>query len=361
MAGIRTPIFKMTVGTINFDSKPNHQKVVSIEVDLQSDAASSFKVILDDSDGDFSSGSLKIKEGDACTIQLGLLETSGLNQVIEGQVTNVKANRKDGSRKIVEVSGFDGLQMLTRGKKRRSWESIKDSDIASIIAGECGLGSGKIEDSGIIQPFVSQNNITDLEFLYERARRIGFEVKVIERDLAFRKAQKDDTGVEIRWDGAKATKDTSVLQKIKFDATTMDQVQKVVVRGYDPKSASPIIAECSSVEGGSMGGQQDAVQRAQAHGVDTTIQVSDQPIYSQEEAQRLAESILNQHADNYMTGHGTCEGNSKIQCGRVVTLKDVGAEMEGQYYISSCKHIFKTGSASGAGYWTEFQISRSGR
>jgi phage protein D len=141
----------------------------------------------------------------------------------------------------------------------------------------------------------------------------------------------------------------------------MDQVQKVVVRGYDPKSASPIIAECSSVEGGSMGGQQDAVQRAQAHGVDTTIQVSDQPIYSQEEAQRLAESILSQHADNYMTGHGTCEGNSKIQCGRVVTIKDVGAEMEGQYYISSCKHILKAGAESGSGYWTEFQISRSGR
>jgi phage protein D len=187
MAGIRTPIFKMTIGTINFDGKPNHQKVHSIEVDLQSDAASSFKVMLDDSDGEFSSGKLKIKEGDACTIQLGLLETSGLNKVIEGQVTNVKGNRKDGSRKVVEISGFDGLQALTRGKKRRSWENIKDSDIASIIAGECGLGSGKIEDSGIIQPFVTQNNETNLSFLYERARRLGFEVKVIERDLAFRK------------------------------------------------------------------------------------------------------------------------------------------------------------------------------
>jgi phage protein D len=362
MLGVKTPTFDITLGVSNFNFKNESmfKRVKEINVDLQSDGASSFKLLLDDSDDAFATGKISVKEGDKCVIKLGYAETS-LAQIIEGNVTGVKTNRRDSSHKVFEVTGFDGLQALTRGKKRRSWEQIKDSDIAGIIAGECGLGSGKIEDSGIIQPFVAQNNITNLAFLYERARRIGFEVKVEGRDLAFRKAEKKATGVTIRWDASKADNNTCILQKCNFDATNMDQVQKVVVRGYDPKSASPIIAECSRVEGGTMGGQQDAVQKAQSCNLDTTIQVSDQPIYSQEEAERLAESILNQHADNYLTGHGACEGNPEIVCGKTVKLADIGSEMDGEFYITGAKHTLKAGGSGGAGYWTEFQISRSGR
>jgi len=359
MAFIRTPDFELSLGTLDFSSKDMKSLVKSIEVEQLSDGASSFKILLDDANDTFANGTRKILEGDKCVIKMGFVET-GVSQVIEGTVTGVKENRKEFGRKIYQVNGFDGLQALTRGRKRRSWEDIKDSDLAGIIADECGLGHD-IEDSGIIQPFVAQNNVTDLAFLYERARRIGFEVKVEEKNLVFKKPQKSNCGLTLRWDANKADGNTCLLQRCDFDSSTMNVVDKVVVRSYDPDTAQAIIASSSTVEGDSMGGSHTATDLASIANPSTTVQYSDQPVYSEEEAEALAKSLLNQRADNYLTGRGSCQGNAGLKCGVAVNILDIGSEMEGEYYITSAKHTLKAGGGKGFGYWTSFTISRSGR
>jgi len=45
---------------------------------------------------------------------------------------------------------------------------MKDSDIISTIAGDWGL-TPDTEDSGTVYPYVYQNNLSDLEFVLERA------------------------------------------------------------------------------------------------------------------------------------------------------------------------------------------------
>ena len=358
MGSVRTPDFELSLGTNDFSSKDMKSLVKSIEVEQLSDGASSFKIMLDDAKDIFSTGSKKIREGDNCVIKMGFVET-GVSQVIEGIVTGVKENRKEFGRKIYQISGFDGLQALTRGRKRRSWEKIKDSDIAGIIADECGLGRD-IEDSGIIQPFVVQNNVTKLAFLYERARRIGFEVKVEKKNLVFKKPLKTNCGITIRWNAKEADGSTSLLQSCDFDTTTMNVVDKVVVRSYNPDTAQPIIASSSTVEGEGMGGKV-ATSIASIANPSTTVQYSDTPVYSEEEAEALAKSLLNQRADNFLTVRGSCQGNAAIKCGSTVNILDIGAEMEGEYYITSAKHSLKAGAGQGFGYWTSFTVSRSGR
>ncbi len=355
---IRTPNFKMTLGTVNFDDEDIKSRVRTIVVNQESDGASSFKIQLDDYDDAFAKGKFTIREGDQCVISLGYYEEE-LNQVIIGNVTSVKANRKEYSRKLYEVSGFDGLQALTRGRRRRSWEQIKDSEIAELIAGECGLGAD-VDDSGIVHPYIVQNNVNNLTFLYERARRLGFEVKVVDRNLVFKRATKTSSGVTLRWNVDGRDGDTSILQRCNFDTSTMNVVEKVVVRGYDRDTGKPIIASSSDLLRQNMG-DTDATSYAQAYNLDTTIQISDQPVNSTEEAEKLAQSILNQRDNNFLTGRGSCEGNSKLTCGKTVNIKDIGAEMDGEYFISSCRHTLKAGTTTGCGYWTEFSISRSGR
>jgi len=356
---VRTPDFNISLGVFDLSSTECRRRVKTVEVELLSDAPSSFKIILDDADEFFSKATKgKINEGDKCTISLGFVET-GLNQVIEGKITGVKGYKKDSARRTFEVSGFDDLQLLTRGRKRRSWENIKDSDIAGIIADECGLGRN-FDDSGIVQPFVVQNNISNLAFLYERARRIGFEVKVIGRDLVFKKPEKADTGVTLRLDATKGDGAT-ILKTCDFDTSTMNVVDKVVVRSYDPDTAKAIIASSSNVNGGTMGGSNTGASKSTIANTGTTIQVSDQPVYSEEEAEKLAESILNQRADNFMTGKGSCEGNSTLKCGSIVKILDVGSELEGEYYLTQVKHELKAGYGEGFGYWTSFNVSRTGR
>lgn len=360
---VRTPNFKLSLGSVDFSNRGKKKYVQSIEVDQTSDGPSSFKIILDDSDNTFSEGgSCKIREGDACKIELGFIETE-VKQVIEGLVTGVKANRKEYSRMLYEITGFDGLQALTRGRHRRSWENIKISDIVSTIAGECSL-SADCDDTGSPVPFVVQNNLTNLAFLQERAKRIGFEVKVEERRLVFKKPQKTDSGLTLCWKpnySYRSDTKECLLQRCDFDTTTMNVVNKVVVRWYDEKAAKPIVAESTDISGGNMAGDATAGERASSNNPETTIQISDTPVYSQEEAETLANSVLNQRADNYLTGKGSCEGNAGLKCGVMVKIRDIGKEMDGEYYITKAKHVLKVGNGQGFGYWTQFEVSRSGR
>ncbi|MCL2325077.1 MAG: hypothetical protein FWC40_01035 [Proteobacteria bacterium] len=360
---VKTPNFYLELGGIDFSSPKLKQRVTTIEVDQVSDGASSFKILLDDGDDAFATAKFgQIKEGDRCVIKLGYYET-GLTQLIEGDVTGVKIERKEYARKIFVITGFDGLHLLTRGRFQRSFEEMKDSCLAQLIAGECGLGCDA-EDSKIVHQYIVQNNVCNLVFLQERAKRIGFEVKVEGKKLVFKKPSRVETGVTLRWDGSKATNNTRILQRCDFNATTMNVPEEVVVRSYCPRTAKPIIESATKADlNGQMGGSDVAPDLAKdaAKGVGTRIQISDQPVASAEEAKALAVSILNQRTDDFLTGKGSCEGEPDVSCGRIITLLDVGSEMEGEYYVTNATHSLKVGSGSGGGYWTAFGIKRNAR
>ena len=113
MANILTPDFKLKIGTTDFSNQPNKRRVSEMTVEQLSDGASSFRIVLDDSDEAISDGKISILEGMECTVEMGFAE-SGTKQVIKGYVTGVKPKRSEFSRKMFTVTGFDGLSKLTR-------------------------------------------------------------------------------------------------------------------------------------------------------------------------------------------------------------------------------------------------------
>jgi phage protein D len=362
MSSINAPDFKLTLGTTDFTDDLK-SAVISIEVEQVSDGASSFRVELDDYYADFADGKKEIKEGMSAQIELGY-EGTGTKKVIEGIITGIGTRRQGGSVHYV-VTGFDGLQALTRGRKRRSWEDMKDSDIASDIAGECGL-EADVEDSGIVNPYVAQNNRTNLDFLMERARRVGFELKVEEKRLVFKKPDfSSDSVATLCWDVKNCDPDDEksvLLARCDLRSSTRGVVKKVVVRSYDPASAKEIVGSAETIDGGTMGGSSNAADAAASNNPDTTIQISNIPVASQEEAERIAASILNERANSFMTGRALCDGCSDICCGKKVTFKGLGNGLDGEYYVTSAKHTFKTGSTgNNFGYRTEITVGRSGR
>lgn len=136
----------------------------------------------------------------------------------------------------------------------------------------------------------------------------------------------------------------------------MGVVDEVVVRSYDPKTAKAIVASSKTLNNGSMGGKKSAADYASANNPSTSIQISDENVYSAEEAEKLANAILNERASNFIVGNGACQGDGRIQPGKVITLDSIGADMDGDYYVKSARHLYR----SSKGYSTAFQISRSG-
>ena len=121
MSGIYTPDFKLTIGSVDFSEAPLRNRVNEITVETLSDGASSFKIVLDDSDDRFSAGDTALQEGMECVVQMGFVETE-IVQVIKGYVTGVKPKlpqdvHSDGFRWLVEADSRSQTSFV--GKHQR--------------------------------------------------------------------------------------------------------------------------------------------------------------------------------------------------------------------------------------------------
>ena len=145
-----------------------------------------------------------------------------------------------------------------RSRRSRSFTNCKDSDIAGQIASEYGLRPN-VEDSGVTLPYILQHNQPDLEFLSIRARRIGYEVAVEDRDLLFRSRHIDASP-------ALTLHREVELLSFRPRLSTLGQVTELEVRGWDPAQKKEIVGRGAAGDvpmlmAGSASGPADLVPR----------------------------------------------------------------------------------------------------
>lgn len=364
MSVINPPSFRMTLGEVDFQGAEFNRLVMKISVECVADGPDSFTVELDDSQ-DLWLGKYKgkIKEAGSAKIKLGY--TGGpYDEVMDGTITKIEARRFSKEKKVFIVKGFDYMHFLTREQHRRAWLNVKDSDIASELAREAGL-KAKVEDTGVTHDYIMQNDVSNLEFLYERAQRAGCEVDCVGKDLIFERPKPKSPVCKLIWDASnfnRKSKDQVLVKDCKFSTNTMGQVKKVVVQHYDPATAAMIEGSSEDVVGGSMGAEKTGADRTSesANADQTTKYVTDQPVRSVEEAEKLAWAILNKQAGMFVTAEGECEGCGKIIPGELVGMDAFGDSMDGDYFVTRAVHTFQTGG-DGYGYTTEFEIRRTGK
>jgi phage protein D len=360
MAVLGTPSFRMTLGEINFESKLDvKNRVIKIEVNCIADNYDKFSVELDDSDGKFLKDYRgQIKESGTAKIALGY---SGKDyfEVMDGYITKIEARRLSREKMIVVVSGCDYLHKLTRGQHRRNWFNKKDSEVATEIAGEVGLDSSGVEASSVVHLEILQNNTTNLTFLFERATRCGFEVDCIGKKLIFARPKKKSPVCDLIWDHSNfvASNPQHVLvQSCDFETETSGQIKKVVVQGYDPATNAMIEGSSDSIVAiGS--GKEGPARAAENAPEDQTVKVvTNQPVRSVEDAEKLAWSILNQQAGFFVKADGECRGYGKIKPGEIVKMDAFGDGMDGDYIVTGATHTF---DAVDKGYITQFELRRT--
>jgi phage protein D len=245
------------------------------------------------------------------------------------------------------VRGYDRSHRLMKQKKTKSYLRMKDSDIARQIASDSNLDA-KVEDTGVAHEYVLQHNQTNLEFLQQRAERIGYEIFVQAKTLCFR--PRSISGAE-----------TLVLRReielLEFypRSTTMNQVADVTVRGWDPKQKKEFVAksQAGDVRGrlGATSGPA-AMQRSFAGARSLTAR---SPVSSQAEADKVAAGLLNEMALCHVTGDGVCIGRPDLRPGRLVKIEGIGRRFGGLYYVTSTEHAY----SKGRGYRTAFSVKRN--
>ncbi|HBB31836.1 MAG TPA: type IV secretion protein Rhs [Cyanobacteria bacterium UBA8803] len=280
-------------------------------------------------------------------------ETEKQDYVLEGEITAMETNFTSESQAPMVIRGYDISHRLWRGRYNRSFQNKTDSDIVRDIAGQVGIPTGTIDESGGpygygdiggANGYIFQENQTNLEFLRERAARNGFELFVQDGKLNFCKPKVNET-LELKW--------LENLHSFRVQVSSAEQVSEVEVRGWDYKQKQPII-ETANKERVFTKTKYDQGSKTSTSfkGKPPTPKmiVVDQPIFSGTEAKKMAQALCDELGGEFVHAEAKAEGNPKIRPGRVVKLLNMG-NYSGDYYVTETHHIVEEGD-----YTTEFSV-----
>jgi phage protein D len=289
----------------------------------------------------------KFKMGQDLKIYFGDADLRSDEPVFAGEVTAMELDVGLSGAIMMRMRGYDRAHLLHRGRINKVFLQVKDSDIAEQIAGELGLQTD-VEPTPGVHKYVHQHNQTNWEFLQSRAARYGFELQVWDKTLSFKPPPRSQPApVDLAWH--------EHLISFRATMTTGDQVNKVEVRGWDPVNKKEVVGVASSPEhlpvldeGETNGG---SVAQT-AHHRETKVVIVDHPVYDQEEAQQLAQTILNERAGGFITAQGVAEGDPHLKLGGEVNLKNVGKQFTGKYRITQISHRYEP-----EGYKIDFEVT----
>jgi phage protein D len=284
--------------------------------------------------------------GNKIEIRMGYVDQ--VETMISGEITALHPRYFSNEAPRMSVQGYDRLHRFRRGKKTRSFLQMKDSQIAEQVANDIGL-TPDVEDTEIVHQYIVQNNLSDIDFLMQRARRIRYELIVEDQTLKFRKAANHlGKTVELEY-----TKD---LKHFYPRLSTLRQVSEVKVRGWNPASKEAILGvarsgdETTRMQGNNIGA--DIAENAFG---ETAASIVNIPIYSQSEAEQIAKAKFNDMNIDLISGEGEAVGNMAIRAGFTIQIKGLGERFSGLYYIKSTEHLI----SPQVGYITKFSVVRN--
>lgn len=267
-------------------------------------------------------------------------------ELMTGEITALEPDFTEGTQAILTVRGYDRSHRLHRGTHSRAFTQATDSDLATRIAQEAGLRTD-VDSTTQVYGHVLQYNQTDMAFLRSRAKRIGYEVYARDQTLYFKRPGSAPAGptVKLEWGDR--------LKVFRPRLTLAEQIDEVVVNGWDPKTKTEISGSATHSQAAPQIGESrsGADLAANAFGSGQRIVVN-WPVTSQAEAETVAQAIYDEISGSFIEAEGRCFGAPKLKAGTTVELTALGQKFGGKYFVTSATHIY---SADGD-YHTEFSV-----
>jgi phage protein D len=335
--------------------------VIDLKVTLAKESIGSFQLTInnwDDKRLEF-----KYSEGDTFAlgnrvhVKLGYVDR--LVSVMRGIVTSLAPQFPESGPPTLTVGCQDSLVKL-RGRRpgegeQKSYVDQCDWEIAQAVAQRNRLRFQATEDDVLRHELVTQGNLDDAEFLIERARCVEYDC-FIEVDpesgedvLNFIRPADGRDGRPVRvytFEWGKS------LISFSPTLTAVDQVGRITVRGWDPRTKAAIeyTATPEDLPGlGTGGSSGPGIARDRLD--DRQDVVVDMPVFSTEEARQRAISLLRRRANVFRTGSGQVIGLADLRPGDNVELLKLGKRFDGTYNVKKVEHTL-----GAAGFTTRFDV-----
>ncbi|MER7049327.1 phage late control D family protein [Streptomyces jumonjinensis] len=368
------PEFEVRIEGLEMDPATKND-VIDIKVNRDIDQMSGFDLTLnnwDDTRLTFKhSDSPAFRLGGRVSVRLGYADQ--LLTVATGTISTLSPRFSDGGPPTVAVSGVDGLLRLKDRKpaenETKIYRNLPDWRIAEQIAQRNQLRI-QVTREGPTHDQVVQKNQDDASFLMERAKRLDFDCYILpdassgEDTLYFIRPTDGRDGRPIRVyrlayapglaTGPAAQPAGLIPNLLDFTPTLTlsQQVSKVTVRGWDPRTKQPIAFTATAENlpaGSNTADGQSGPQAAESTLGGRQDVLVDAPVTSDQEARELAVSLLRERAYEFITATGRVAGLPELRPGDNLEIYGLGRRFSGTYFVKRVEHTLNT-----SGFFTQF-------
>jgi uncharacterized protein involved in type VI secretion and phage assembly len=277
--------------------------------------------------------------GGKLEVRLGAKEKQATETLFKGDIVTLEPSFGSGGVALL-VRAFDRAHLLHRSRAVRTFQNQTASDIVTAVCRDHGL-SAQCEASGGPFEFMMQDNVTDWDFIWQLAERVGFEFVVEDTTAKFRRPGSGDT-VELEW--------PKTLISFNPRVTAVQQVKSVSLATHDPKTKQKIEKTTNystALQVAQIGLDRNAVTKEFN---EAKVHIATEPVKSASEAEALTKALMAKLAMGYVAAEGAAFGNTKIKAGTMLQVKGVGEKFSGKYRVASATHILR----GGGNYMTTF-------
>ncbi len=300
-----------------------------------------FALVFRDPDRDVI-GRAGIEIGTGIAISAADMSSDEPQPLIKGEVTGIETEYDAlGTRAVVR--GYDRSHRLAAGRRTATYQNVKYSDVASQVASNAGLGAD-VDDSGGTVEHLLQANQSDLDFLYGLARRIGFDCRVDDRTLLFKKPV-PSSGAPGEGDFSSEDPVQLVWEHnlLEFHArmSAVAQVSQVRVRGWDVSGKKAVIGQADVTATNAQVSMTPAELAGKVNG--DSLTVVDHPVGTQDSADELATARGQQVGSAAFEASAVAVGSPALKAGTAVSISGVDPALEGKWTITAARHEFGNG------------------
>ena len=267
-------------------------------------------------------------------------------KLISGEITSIEPEFGEGIIAELTIRGYDRSHRMFREKKSATYLNVKDSDLASQIAKKNGL-TAKVDATATVYEHIYQHNQSDLEFLRERAYRIGYECFVSGEDLVFRKPSSRQVETSTEWG----------VDLLSFNPriSLSEQVNEVWVKGWDVQKKTAITGRA---ENGklypNLKNEPDGKSWSQKLGGISRNIIVTEPVVSQAEADIVATARLDELSGAFVDAEGQVFRRPDIVAGIILKIEGLGKRLSGNYFVTRSVHHYNA-----SGLTTKFTVTGS--
>lgn len=298
------------------------------------------------------------------TVEVRLGYASNMLTMMFGNFTMMEPTFPAAGAPSLTVTGLNVLHKLRGEKFSTSWVDKKPSEIAKNLTslkdkkGKKRIPIELVTDSQAasrepVLNYTAQTNQTDVDFLLNLARQHSYELVILPPDAAkglkerlyFGPGANARTPVNYRLDWGRT------LIEFKPSITSHNQVKSVTVNGWDRAAQKPI-SEKIDFEDKELK-KLNADLREFVKCEQREDLVVERPVFTKDQARKLARDILRDRAASVVKATGTAIGLPELRAGTKIFVGELGARLSGEYLVTKTEHSFND-----RGYTVRFEARR---